>query len=66
MLTAVSLSYTDNHETVKYGVLQIEVTSYHDNQQYFVTGCRYLMILYYVQRYWSSKGVWETEFIGDP
>jgi len=35
ILTALSISYTDNYETVKYGVLQIELTSYHDNQQMF-------------------------------
>jgi 7-cyano-7-deazaguanine synthase in queuosine biosynthesis len=35
ILTALSISYTDNYETVKYGVLQIELTSYHDNQQIF-------------------------------
>jgi hypothetical protein len=48
MLTAVSISYTDTHDAVKCDVLQIEVTSYHGNQQFSVTGCRYLTILYYL------------------
>jgi hypothetical protein len=34
-LTAVSISYTDIHETAKHGVFQIGVTTYHDNQQFF-------------------------------